>query len=153
MKKITMVIALLGAMFFLTGCPSEYANPTLIAKNKGSYGPYPTNYKEVVKRAWNGGWDYAHNKEIYQDSITYSKPYKAYSRVAGTDRPQIFGYFVRTCAKFKDGREKRCHRLIVRKYSIYNHTNKPDKGYYQILVYEPFFKEPWLKGEKNDVYP
>ncbi len=151
MKKITVLIALLGSMFFLTGCPSEYANPSLVAR--GNHGPYPTNYKAIIKRAWNGGWSYDHNKEIYPNSITYSKPIKAYSRKSGSDKPKLFGYFVRSCAKFKDGREKRCHRLIVRKYSIYNHTNKPDNGYYEILVYEPIFKEAWLQGEKNDVYP
>lgn len=82
--------AIFTATLILTGCTSSPVDPTVIAQ--ADYGPYPTNYQEVVK-----GYFQTALKDPMSAQYRFTKePYKAYWRdiPALGGKPMAFGYMV-----------------------------------------------------------
>lgn len=154
--KLSVLLVSVIGLFMFSGCGagfSETADPKLVAQGKN--GPYPTNYKAAAQKVWKVSMK---KGIIYPDSITTSKPVKAYSRGVN-GKPEFFGYFVRTCAKYKDGRERNCAKIIVKKNcsdefwsnSKLELWKADDKGCFLYLRRDPFFKEPWYIRQPNDM--
>ena len=97
MKTVHVLRLAILLTFFLGGCATNQLTDEQIAS--ADYGPYPENYREIVKAYFSAAL-----KDPYSANYNFERPYKGYSTksILAGGGPDKFGYLVKVYVNAKN---------------------------------------------------